>query len=226
MIAVSSHRPKASCSPEIWRNQLAAHKSWLSAFDRIFYFGSDEDEFHDDKTTSMPCDEFPRIEALAHFCSQTPGWSCIVNADIVLLPDTFRSVELELRRLKAASAMSFRFEFNPADKTRRIRNYDNGIDIFCATQPVWEKVCKKIPDWYRIGHCIWDTWMLGFFNLEGQPFYEFTGSRCVLHPKHGDRNPIHTVNWISDGYLGAATPPKLKISVQAGVDIRKAKENR
>jgi hypothetical protein len=226
MTAVSSHRPKASCSPEIWRNQLAAHKSWLSAFDRIVYFGSDEDEFHDDKTTSMPCDEFPRIEALAHFCSQTPGWSCIVNADIVLLPETFRAVELELGRKNAASAMSLRFEYDPRDANRKTRNYDQGIDIFCARQSVWISAASKIPDSYRIGHPTWDNWMMGFFNLEGLPCYEFTGSRCVLHPKHGDRRSPHLIDAPKDLYPGACTCPKLKISVQAGVDIRKAKENR
>jgi hypothetical protein len=226
MIAVSSHRPKASCSPEIWRNQLAAHESWLAAFDKVVYFGTHDDELSLGNSKFFYSEDFPTIFKMAHLCSLLPGWSCIVNADIVLLPETFRAVELELGRKQAASAMSLRFDYDPRDPNRKIRNYDQGIDIFCARQSVWKSAASKIPDSYRIGHPTWDNWMMGFFNIEGKPCYEFTGSRCVLHPKHGDRRAPHPIDATKDVYPGACTCPKRKISVQAVVDIRKAKDNR
>lgn len=147
------------------------------------------------------------------------GWSCIINADIVLLPETFRAVELALHKAHARSATSFRYEFDPHDVQRRIRRYDMGLDIFCALPEVWGRVAQIIPPCYRIGHGVWDTWMVGYFNLEGQPCYDFTGSRCVLHPKHESRVRPFDVPDVQDQYRSAAQPPRMKISVRAAADL-------
>jgi hypothetical protein len=213
MTAVTSAAPHER-SFEIARNQRTAHKSWERTFDRIVYFGRLEPDLASDKTAFVDSDSYPDIRSLVRFCSSVAGWSCIINADIVLIPIRFLAALSEVKRLGGKCAMSFRYQFDPVNPRIEPRVVDLGLDVFCAQQSVWEYILKTVPPFLRIGHCFWDTWMLGCFNVASAgKLYDFTPCRSVLHPKHGNRQAPHTIPTFTDPYSQAAGPVKLKARI-------------
>jgi hypothetical protein len=65
---------------------------------------------------------------------------------------------------------------------------DNGLDFFCATPSVWKLAAMMVPKTYRLGHCLWDTFTLGFMCTHYYNWlWDFTECRIVFHPKHEDR---------------------------------------
>lgn len=222
MIAFSSHRPHTEhCAEEIKRNQIAAHKTWEVCFEKIIYLGDREEDLCGPNTQFVQSEPFPSIAAIATLCSSNRGWSCMINADIVLKPYVFSAVELQLLKNQARSASSFRFEFDPEDPKRTIRLYDMGLDIYCAVNDVWRGIEREVPSHYRIGHDNFDRWIYGYFETKGQPTYDFTGSRCVLHPMHGNRQRPFTVEDVFCVYRMNARPPRRKISIRDVLDSKK-----
>lgn len=214
MIILSSFRPYADCPPAIWENQLAANRSWVRICEKIVYFNHVEPRMNSDKTLWLPPDEKPSIKRMVMWAAQLNDWSAIVNADIVL-PSNFRRVENALRG-PAACAVSRRYTL-PADgdtTAAKLESGDNGLDFFAATPTVWKKAGATIPESFRLGRIVWDTWMLNFFMAEfGNYCYDLTPSRVVFHPKHEDRTDQ---NWDfpkSDPYLSKARWPFHSIDI-------------
>lgn len=214
MIAVSSLKP-FGLSEAVNRNQRQAYASWGPVFDYIVFFGDAEPGFDGFTTTFWPSEQFPRIKDMAAFNARQPEWSCIINADIIVSPQ-LRVVERQLFSKRARCAISRRQTFDPETGISQGANVtDMGLDIFCAIPEIWLEASLKIPDQFRIGHCFWDTWMLGFFNtVAPDSFFDFTPSKCIFHPQHGDRAPVHTIDTTKwDKYARAANWPNKKIAV-------------
>ena len=170
MIAFSSCNPNAA--PEIGRNQDAAVSSWIHVFDPI-NVGTESDP--------------PTVKSLVEKCAAAEDWACIINADIIVKKD-FRRVEDKLRWNQAQCAVSGRYEFDPDNDLYAPRLNDLGMDIFCAVPEVWKRVAQDIPDKFRLGHILWDAWLLGYWNTNyGETFYDFTPAKVIYHPKHGNR---------------------------------------
>lgn len=184
MIAVTSHRPLSQCSAQIARNQRRAADSWKS-FQHVVYFGPPESYYDQKGFHRLPSEPFPRILRLTRFCATLPGWSALINADIVVgrnLPE----IEQRLDKKGAMCAVSWRWEFDLEPAMSKV--VDRGMDFFAARQEVWEEVAKIYPEEYRIGHSSWDAMMLGAFNIVAQPqLYDLTHHRLIFHPKHEDR---------------------------------------
>lgn len=210
MIAVSSFKP-FSKSSEIAENQMKAKESWERVFSKIIYLcDRPEPELASGKTEFVTGHNFPIIRALVDVCASQRDWACIINADIVV---SFRLklVEMELKRKKAMSAISKRFQI-PENEV-----VDYGLDWFAAIPALWAKIANRIPGVFRIGHPIWDTWMLAAFGTIGSidQCYDATPSKIIFHPKHLDREqkcpipvptdpmmkviklPTHTINLLT-----------------------------
>lgn len=214
MIAVSSLRPLSKCTPEVVRNQTVAKRSWDSVFERIIYLNQTEPELDSPKTEWKGSDGCPMIRDLMQHCQGHEGWSCIVNADILIRPTVFKRILATLREREAVAAISRRWQFEPEATVRTLTLADLGLDIFCATREVWKEAFRVVPDQFRIGHCLWDTWMLGFLNLTSNGnWYDFTPSKCVLHPAHGSRKTDYIIDTsYRDQYLLNVNFPTQKLT--------------
>lgn len=187
LIAISSFRPLEQ-SKEVAANQIRAKKSWDQVFEKIFLFGSFDEQLASPNTEFVECEQWPPISLLSLFASWQDMPVAILNADIVVS----HGLKDMLNRAWTMSAMavtSKRYEFDP---TRE--NYDQaevrdpGADFFCAFPAVWNQVYQAIPAGFRMGHQLWDSWMLSFLNKRCvRRFYDITSMRPIFHPRHGDR---------------------------------------
>jgi hypothetical protein len=190
---LSSVRPLRDCA-ETRKRTLAANRSWRGLFDRIIYFGSPSPELGSPPEVEfMVSEQFPRIVDMVHVAAQLPGWTAIVNGDIII-GRRIKEAEAALVRRKASCAISKRYEFQNGD-TRNGRVVDLGLDFFTARQEVWAAIAEEYPDRYRFGHSSWDALMLGAFNYHDRiHLFDLTGWRIVFHPKHGERRQIYFID--------------------------------
>lgn len=210
MIAVASHRPFSE-SPEFARNQLRARDSWEGQFDRIIYFGKPEKALAGQNVEFIDFEPFPRIKDMASKCAEFDGWSCIINSDIVV-GEEFGFTAMRLAHNHAMCAVSRRYEF-VGENVEKAGMVDFGIDFFAATQQVWKRVAREIPDQFRIGHGCWDSYVLGFFNTNyGAMVFDITPTRCIFHPRHGDRKRVHPIDQTVGGrYLEQCGWPRTQM---------------
>lgn len=190
MIAISSIKPFAS-SPSVAWNQRCAKASWDNVFSKVIYVGpwiEPELDGHHSKdglstTTWAGQEDFPQISELVALAAHQSEWTCLINADIVVSTNIIY-VERELNRLKAQSAISRRWQL-PENRV-----LDMGLDWFAATPELWQAIYPHVPKSFRIGHILWDTWMLSAFTGIGDPrrSYDITACRTIFHPKHEDRD--------------------------------------
>lgn len=195
MMVVSSPKPSKD-SHECAINQWRANASWKQSFDRIIYVGEEEENLHG---LWFKSEQFPTIRQLLSFCAGHPGWSAIVNADIVV-PVHFRKVEAMLIVNKAQAAVSRRWQFE-GENLRNVAIVDLGLDFFAATQNIWRQVLNEFHPSLRIAHNTWDSQMLGILNAKAQgAFWDISPCRCVFHPKHGDRKRQYEIDSQLPGY--------------------------
>lgn len=177
MIAVTSLRPPDSCPPEIQRNQERALRSWEEHFERTICIENEGEDA-------------PRIKTLCETCAEHPGWSAIVNADI-LVAGNFEGVCRGLIRSKVECAISKRYQFD-GDRLDLAVVDDEGLDFFAARQDIWRRAAEEIPEVFRLGRIVWDTWMLGFFmHVSQDNCADITPAQVIFHPRHGDRHDQH-----------------------------------
>lgn len=187
--AVSSHRPH-SRSAEFARNQSLAKRTWEPIFKNIIYAGPYEPELDSEKTHFVEAENFPAIQTLVKVAAGQSGVTAILNADIAVSP-RIRNIEQRMFISPLLCASSRRWHFDPANpnfEAAQLLETDRGRDIFIAKQSVWKHVSEIIPPHYRIGHQQWDAWMSDLFRdgYAGR-WSDFTASKCVFHPHHGDR---------------------------------------
>lgn len=197
MIAVSSHRPHQS-DVDYAKNQILASKSW-DVFTQIYYFGPFEKDLYRPNVTFIDSEPWPKIKHIVDIASNFAVPVAIINADIVVTP-VILDVEKKMIDLSIPALTSYRYEFEGENLDGAIRHKsDRGMDIFIAGRDIWRMVYKRIPDYLRIGHQTWDSWMCGFFcaNL-GFGFRQFTDYRCIFHPKHEGRLHPHSSEIKSD----------------------------
>lgn len=189
MIAISSHR-QHSKSAEVARNQKLAWRTWQSYFSGVIYLGPEEPELKSQKTTFIASDDFPTIKTMAGIAANCPGVTAILNADILVNPK-LNVVQHRLQNGTSVCGSSRRWHFDikdlPSLEKAHLIDTDRGRDIFVATQRIWQRAAKEIPDHLRIGHQQWDAWMTDFFNTFKPGFVDFTQMKCIFHPYHGDR---------------------------------------
>jgi hypothetical protein len=186
MIALSSHRPHVD-DGDYARNQTRAANSW-GVFRQVYYFGPFEKDLYKPHVTFIESDPWPKIKSMADIASNFAVPVAIINADIVVT-DALLDVEKKMIDLSMPALTSYRYEFEGENMDSAIRHKsDRGMDIFIAMPDIWRMVSKRIPDYLRIGHQTWDSWVCGFFcaNL-GFGFRQFTDHRCIFHPKHAGR---------------------------------------
>jgi hypothetical protein len=128
---------------------------------------------------------------MVDLCASIPGWSVILNADIVVgreLPEIVR--RMAMRRGTCAISSRWEFESDPIQS----KVVDRGLDFFVAHQSAWIEVGKIFPPELRIGHSLWDTIMLACFNIvDRNGLFDLTHHRVVFHPKHGNRYQPHRI---------------------------------
>jgi hypothetical protein len=169
-----------------------ANSSW-AAFSQIHYFSSWAKEFSNDRTRFIAEEQCPKILRMVEHAASTPGWSAIVNADIVIGP-SIGKVMAKLNTLRCRCAVSRRYQFSGAS-TAGAKLVDMGLDFFLARQSVWEEIAKEYPESYRMGHPGWDTIMLGAFNCIGKrDHFDITDSRVVFHPLHAERRTVFRID--------------------------------
>ncbi len=189
MNAVTSFRPLAH-SEEWKRNQLLAKRSWEMWARYIVLFGDEDKELHSPKTKFIPSEQYPSLKSMAEAASDLPGFTAILNADIVVTPQ-IRYVEQMMCARGCVSASSRRYHFDPntCDWDGATLGDDRGRDIFVARRDVWRDLARILPEDLRIGNTRWDAAFVNWFRDEfGVKFIDFTDKRIVFHPIHGGRN--------------------------------------
>lgn len=192
MIAISSYRPFED-SPVIAAHQTDAKATWNAVFTKIIYFGAKHPALWSPETEFIPCEGKPRICSMAAVAACYPGWSCIINADIVVASKA-RLLEHQLIANRADCCFSFRIPIGGKFKV------DYGIDFFTATQAVWNRVASVIPEKFTIGAILWDTWLCSWF-MKNYPYscFDVSPAKLFWHPIHGERNDQSME--ITDPYL-------------------------
>lgn len=189
--AISSVRPH-SRSPEFARNQSMAWRSWQWAFSKIIYVGIEEPELHSQKTSFVAAEDWPRIQTLAEVAANQPvsvlAPVAIVNADIVI-GQRFSNVRNMFTYKWCGSSRRYHFDpHTPNYERATLIEADRGRDIFIAQRRIWKQIAEKVPSHLRIGHQQWDAWVTDYFNEHYKSgFFDFTGMKCIFHPKHEDR---------------------------------------
>lgn len=204
MTAISSIKPFKD-SAAVAENQRRAKATWDRAFSKVLYVGPESEPQLEGLTTRwIKGDPWPLIADLIAVAAAQPDWSCLINADI-RVSFRLRMAEMELRRLEAESAFSFRFQLPEC------RVVDQGLDFFAARPEVWKTALRHVPKWHRIGHVAWDTWMLAF--LSQTRCYDLTPCCCIYHPRHEDRvRPYPNAGRLStDDFMRKMTIPKRQI---------------
>jgi hypothetical protein len=187
MIAISTFRALDE-NAEYRENQLRANLGWWKVFSQIAYFGKSDTRLCNGRVCFVTnFDDPPKARDMMAVAATDPGWSCIINADIVVDP-RFAALEAALDAKGAVCAFSLRYQFKHGQAPSYARVEDMGLDIFCAKQEVWANAAKHVPPSFRIGKIMWDTWTLQFFARNyGDRCYDFTASRLIFHPQHGGR---------------------------------------
>lgn len=216
MIAVCSFR-RMDIEDEVTKNQIRAFESFRKQFDYIICLGEYDSRIAASNTAFYPPFDLWRIVDMADICSQQRGWTCIINADIVVCND-MRAIEQKLTNNGAQAAVSWRYEFDPSigELPPVGRKVDLGTDWFATLPQVWLDIKNKIPEQFRIGNILWDTWMLGYFRTHCHGhYYDVTPSRAIFHPKHTVRNRPHELphHLLTNTYVKAATFPDKQIVV-------------
>lgn len=192
MNIVSSFRPLAE--DEEWkRNQLLAKRSWEMAAQKIVFFGPYEPELASPRTKFVESEQFPKIKTLCDAASKLPGFTAILNADIV--------VDLEIRSLVnrmsikgqvSASSRRWHFDPNTCDWGSADLGDDRGRDVFITRWDIWRDLARKLPDELRIGHGLWDAALVNYFrDRYGAKFVDFTSRKLIFHPRHEGRRRPH-----------------------------------
>jgi hypothetical protein len=207
MTLITSHRPLSE-SEEIARNQLRAKESWEPVFDEIIYFGKYEPALASIKTMFIESEEFPTIDLLLTAAALASGWTCLINADIVVSP-MLGMVLQECIQKRVQAFTSMRYEFEPdANDLSKAKVKDSGYDFFMTDTALWIGAAQKIPKGYRIGHNRWDNWILGYFNTVcRRRFVDITSRRCIFHPRHSERKQPYHIDVPQDQYLDVGRPP-------------------
>jgi len=183
MIAVSSFRPLDE-NHEYAANQLKAKATWDGVFTGVIYFNQWEPRLASDNTLFLGDDTHPTIKSMTTLCSTIQGWSCIINADIQVSP-RLSLLEHIAHKHRALALTSYRYEIS---SNVVARTYERGLDFFAAQNSVWSAIAKMCPPDLRIGHAMWDNWMVAAMNDKAWGrFFDITSSRCIFHPKHGGR---------------------------------------
>lgn len=196
LICLSSFRPFDKCTHEIAENQKKAFRSWLTAFDRIILFGEPCSVLSSCLSQFVSCVGKPSIKAMASVAAGFEGWSCIVNADIVIDGPKLREVQWKLHNRRCVCALSRRWD---AQDQMII---DSGLDWFAARGEVWAHVARVIPESFCLGRILYDTWLCSFFSVEYRAKCgDCSRERFVWHPRHGERTDQNFDAPTNDTYL-------------------------
>lgn len=220
MNIVSSHRPHRN-SEEFARNQTAANLSWKPLAERIYYLGNYEGDLAAPNVTFVESEQHPTIRRMANLCAEVcerHGYAALVNADIVLSPSITDALK-EMTARNATCGMSLRYQFRADQKPDEGSQTDLGIDFFIANRALWAMAAKEVPEMFRIGHILFDTWLMSFFaRWGGGTCYDLTPQRFVFHPIHGDRNRVFDVKDPVDFYTTHIAWPKgrLRLGLTSG----------
>jgi hypothetical protein len=180
VIAISSFRPFEKCSDEIKDNQIKAFRSWLPNFERIVLFGHPSPLLSSCLSQFIPCEGKPQVKTLAETLGQFEGWSCVVNADIVVSAK-ITQIQQRLHQSQCQCAVSKRWDMQSLQT-------DGGLDWFAALPDVWKKVAQSVPPSFCVGRSLWDTWLASFFGWEyGGAAADCTDLKFIWHPRHGER---------------------------------------
>lgn len=185
MIAFSSFRPLAKCSPERQSQYIAANESWEKVFSEVHYFNSAEPLLASPKTVFVgqpDPDERPAIVTLARYAAQQDEWAALINADIVV-SEKMAGIETHFKKHRIECAISRRY-LHPLS-TQPI---DWGLDFFCALPYVWDCVANQIPEVFKLGKVRFDTWLCSFLSRKWpQTCFDLTPSKLIFHPQHEER---------------------------------------
>jgi len=210
MTAIATFRPLAA-NAEVARNQLRAIQSWQKPFNEIILFGEPEPELASPITRFVPTEDFPVMRKLLLAASLCYGTACIINADIVVAPNLAVVVANAFSR-GARAATSWRYQYEPGKSLDFARVVDNGVDFFAASPDLWAVALSKMPSAYRAGHPMWDSWLLGFFNVTCKSqFADLSAARCIFHPRHGHRKTVYSIALAHDEYSNYAGMPRMKV---------------
>lgn len=212
MIAFSTLRPFGS-NPEYDRNQRTAWESWQNAFSLIVYLNDPQPEVSNSKTLFIPSEHFPRIWKVCEYMAYQQEMCCLINGDIVIGPRWPRVLAV-LNQKNALSAVSCRWEFDPARGLEPSAVVDCGIDFFCAKPEVWSIASNLADEKLRLGVGWFDTWLMGCFSsFSMRGLWDITPSRVIYHPKHDGRKYGPGFNHLDIPMVGSAAMPNAKIHV-------------
>lgn len=210
MIALSSFRPLAQCSVSRQHDFIIAKLSWDVVFDQIHYFNALEPQLATSSTIFIAReqpDERPSIALMAEHAAQLPGWTALINADIIV-SKKLSLMPFILDGQHVCCALSRRWR-TPSDN----QPIDWGLDFFLAKSMVWKTVAAQVPKDFLMGKIRWDTWLCSFWcHRYDTHCADLTASRLIYHYDHNERGDQHLKD-PDDFYLRNPRYPRRRIVI-------------
>lgn len=222
MICVSTFRPHKK-DAQYALNQSRAVDSWRGIFSYIYLIGEPEPDLEYPCVTFISGDDFPHIKDMVKLLAINDGWGAWINCDIIVDGGRLLQVmrQMDIRGYQACTSQ--RWQYEPDDwpdlSKALVPQGDYGLDIFITHGAIWGDMYSKInPDLRKAG-MVYDTWMTGYlWTTLGFGYRNFTGYRCVFHPRHEGRQQefCNSPQLIQDEYGKAARiPPDLEMDKPA-----------
>ncbi len=198
--------PKPFTRPHVITIQRNAIRSWALLPDvEVFLLGDEEgiaEAAHDlgvGHLAGVACTPggIPLVSSMIHLARQVGQGDllCILNADVILLPDFLQAIRQVWPRLGPFVLVGRRWDVDiphplefSSGWAERLREHvarhgelhrPAGSDFF-----VFPRSCyQQVPD-FAIGRAGWDNWMIYYARRQRWPVIDITPSAMVIHQNH------------------------------------------
>jgi hypothetical protein len=201
--------PKPFADPHIALIQRNAIQSWtLLPEVEVILLGDEEGlaqtagEFNVQHIPNVKCNEngTPLISSMFELARHAQERShsdllCIVNADMILMPDLVEAARQVLRQKEEFVMLSRRWDYDITQPIEFNSGWENRLRSTVQSQGalhrpagsdtfLFPKSCyQDIPD-FAIGRAGWDNWMIYKAGVEKWPVIDCTPSVMIVHQNH------------------------------------------
>jgi hypothetical protein len=196
-----------------WRqNILRALRSWLAQGFAVVYCSQPIPDLQLSASVSFTGDnDFPEIKKLLDLCALQPGLVGLLDADLALGPGIFDALKM-IDGTTIALLVSKRWTYDPATgivANAQVLPDDHAFDFFLGDASLFSAPARLIGPGTRVAHNLWDSWLIGYFNLAlGSKVRSATKFRFLFHPRHAERSqPFGTADFVHDKFAAAAGDP-------------------
>lgn len=149
-------------------------------------------------------EDFPPVYRLLEVASQQHGKVILLDADLRIKHTIYNPIN-ELKDASIITSRRWSFQNGKA----WVDPDDFAVDFFMGHASLFVEPAKLMPKGCRVGHNLWDSWLVGYFNKTlGDKIVSATKYGFLYHPKHDERNcPYGDDHFKGDEYSAYAGHP-------------------